>query len=653
MNLDFTKHGSDWIAQIMQEILVEVNHVLPSEFVEKYRYLPSSVTSRPGYYRFSVTPYMREIVDCFDIHSPVREINLQKGVQIAATTGMVESVLLYFMAHVKTLPIGYVTADKELAEARVENNIIPMLNQSGFENIIRSSDIKNPRKTGKTKNHLQWGEDGYLIPQGAKNAAKQRQFSFCIMLKDELDGWPAVGKDGNTDAVTDDRTKGYEQQRKIGRLSTPSLHPSMIEAAYLRGDQRKYYVKCLACEHPQELRWSGTNDRGQEYGIIWEYNEHGQVDEESVCYVCCECGHPHYEHDKTLLFDPEEGAEWVPTAVPVHPSIRSYHLSALYSPVGMGSWYWCVTKYLKGWDPKTNKVVDVGHYQTFYNNVLGKPFKMYGSKVTQVQVKGQVRDGYHYGEIQNSLVEKYTGGKILFLTCAVDVHKKFLAVSVVGWTRDGRSFLVDYWKYEDKSERGCADPDSPVWERLKDLVVKKRYHSNEGDEYHITLSFVDAGWEPDTVSTFCAKFESGVFPIVGRRRPANASALKTHTTLKLDSGCRGFTIYVDGYKDRLAGALRRVWTFEEHGAQPVNHVNFPLDITTKQLNELTVETKEKEIDKYGKASYFWFRPSGTRNELWDLMAYNMATVDILAADMCVAQAELPEVDMDFFWSQFE
>jgi phage terminase large subunit GpA-like protein len=123
----------------------------------------------PGYLRYSVNPFMREIVDCFDIDSPVREVNLMKGVQITYTTAL-ESGLLYYMAHVRSMPLMYMTADKELASARVENNILPMLQQSGLAHIIRSSDEGNSRKTGKTANHLQFEGGGYLVPFGARNA---------------------------------------------------------------------------------------------------------------------------------------------------------------------------------------------------------------------------------------------------------------------------------------------------------------------------------------------------------------------------------------------------------------------------------------------------------------------------------------------------
>ena len=114
----------------------------PVRFNEENRYLMDSVTSKPGYIDYDVTPYFKEILNCFDVHSSVREVNLMKGVQIGYTT-VLEGGLLYFMGHIKTRPIMYMTSEKELATERIDNNIMPMLNQSGFGSIIQSSDPTN------------------------------------------------------------------------------------------------------------------------------------------------------------------------------------------------------------------------------------------------------------------------------------------------------------------------------------------------------------------------------------------------------------------------------------------------------------------------------------------------------------------------------
>jgi phage terminase large subunit GpA-like protein len=647
---DIANIGSGWIVDSVDGLTDEIDHIKPSDYNEQVRYLPDSVTNIPGHIRFDVNPYMREIVDCFDVNSPVREINVKKGVQITYTTAL-ESGMLYYMGHIKTLPMMYMTADKELATARIENNVIVMLNQSDMGDIIRSSDVGNTRKTGKTANHLQFAGGGYLVPFGAKNADKMRSYSICIMLKDEIDAWPdTVGKDGDPDSLSDDRCSGYWPRRKIFRGSTPLIKgKSKIEKAFLRGDQRYYMVLCKKCSFPQKLRWSTKDNVG---GFKWEMQE-GVLVLESVRYCCQNCGEPHYEFDKERLFSPEGGAHWLATAKPVEPNIRSYHLPALYSPIGMQPWYKCVSAYMKGFDVAEKKVSDVGAYQVFYNNILAEPFEIMGSKIGFIQVSAHRRTGYRLGQIPNKYAVEFSGSPVLLLTCQVDVHKSFLAVSVMGWTKDACCYVVDYWRYEvGNDEDDCSEISSPVWGRLRELIEETEYEADDGKKYRIAMTLIDSGYANDTVVGFCAAYASGVYPILGRDRPAKHAKIKEFDEFTTVAGTIGYKITVDHYKDRLAPVLRREWV-EDSGIQKPYHFNAPVDIEDRQLKELTKETRREKTDEKGVTTYFWHRPGNARNELWDLLVYGNAAVEIMACAICIQQFELETVDWDRFWEYLE
>lgn len=647
--------GSDWLVEAVGNLTDIITHITPSQFNEENRYLPESVTSIPGYIRYDVNPFMREIIDCADVNSPVREVNVKKGVQITYTT-LLESIMLYFMAHIKTVPMMYMTADKELASARVENNIIPMLNQSGLADIIRSSDEGNSRKTGKTKDHLQWDGGGYMVPFGAKTADKMRSFSIMVMLKDEIDAWlDTVGKDGDPDSLSDDRCSGYWERRKIFRGSTPLiLTNSKIEAAYRRGDQRQYHVLCKSCGFPQALRWETVDKKtGVVGGFQWDMDD-GVLNLESVRYCCQNCGTPHYEHDKELLFSPDGGAQWVPTARPAEPNIRSYHLPAMYSPIGMQPWYKCVSAYLKGFDPVAKKVKDIGKYQVFYNNILAEPFEVLGTKVRFTQVSAHRRAVYRLGQIPNNYAVKHSGSVILFLTCQVDVHKSNLAVTVMGWTRDMRCYVIDYWRFEvTGDEDDCSELTSPVWGRLQKLIEETVYVSDDEKKYRLIVTLIDAGYANDTVTTFCSAYASGVYPILGRDRPGKNQNIKEFTQFETQAGTVGYKIVVDHYKDRLSSVLRRDWV-EEAGEQPTYHFNAPVDISDKQLKELTVESRREKVDpQTGVTTYFWYRPGNARNELWDLLGYGHAAVEILAYQICIQHFGLETISWVKFWDFIE
>lgn len=648
--------GADWLADQIDQLTDHIEHVTPSDYNEANRYLPESVTSLPGFIRYNVNPFMREIVDCFDVDSPVREVSVKKGVQITYST-LLESGLLYMMGHVRTLPVMYMTADKELAKARIENNIIPMINQSGMDGIIRSSDTGNARKSGKTADHIQWDGGGYLVPFGARNADKMRSYSIAVMLKDEIDAWPdVVGKDGDPDALSDDRCSGYWERRKIFRGSTPLIAgSSKIQKAFLNGDQRIYRVLCRSCNFPQGLRWNTTDKKtGVIGGFLWDMQD-GRLQLESVRYACQSCGHEHFEHDKERLFAEDGGAHWHPTETPKQPNIRSYHLPATYSPIGMQPWYKCVAAFLDGFDPKTKKVIDAGKYQVFRNNILAEPYKVTGMRISKQHVSAHRRMEYRKGEIPNKYAIKYSGSKILFLTCQVDVHKRNLAVSVMGWTRDARNYIVDYQRFEvdeNTEQNDCGEPSNPVWSTLRQLIEEKTFTADDGTKYNIAITLIDAGYQNDTVTTFCADYESGVYPILGRDRPAKNQTIKEFAEFTTQSGTVGFRILVDHYKDRLAPVLRREWS-EASGLQDIYHFNAPVDIKDNELYELTVESRKQKLWPNGSITSFWHRPVAANNELWDLLVYGHAAVEILAYKICIQYFELDTVDWQRFWDYIE
>lgn len=70
----------EWLIDRVESIVDEVEILSPVEFNEGRRYLPQSVSRFSGYIDYDLTPWWREIIDCFDVASPVREVAVMKGV---------------------------------------------------------------------------------------------------------------------------------------------------------------------------------------------------------------------------------------------------------------------------------------------------------------------------------------------------------------------------------------------------------------------------------------------------------------------------------------------------------------------------------------------------------------------------------------------
>jgi len=75
---DRRKSDGIWLSSQVKGITESVSVLSPSEFAKKHRVIPASVTARPGPMHFDDTPYIVEILDCFDVENDVREVTMLK-----------------------------------------------------------------------------------------------------------------------------------------------------------------------------------------------------------------------------------------------------------------------------------------------------------------------------------------------------------------------------------------------------------------------------------------------------------------------------------------------------------------------------------------------------------------------------------------------
>ena len=63
--LDMDNVGLDWLIDEVDAMPDNVERITPVKFNEENRYLPAGVTPRPGYIRYDLFPFLREIIECF------------------------------------------------------------------------------------------------------------------------------------------------------------------------------------------------------------------------------------------------------------------------------------------------------------------------------------------------------------------------------------------------------------------------------------------------------------------------------------------------------------------------------------------------------------------------------------------------------------
>jgi phage terminase large subunit GpA-like protein len=205
----------DFLIRQFEKISDSQNYELPSDFAERVRYLPKGLTPFYGKFSFTRFPYFKEIVNLFHPLDPTREIVLEKGNQLGATTGVLETIILYnIMVDPKSQM--FVTADAWLMKTGVNARIEPMINLAGARNLIfsQSPKAKGSQNTGDTANAKEY-PGGYLHFYGSKNPDKFRSTSYQDALADEIDAYKSKMKDeGDVLDLVRNRTDDFSKKEK-------------------------------------------------------------------------------------------------------------------------------------------------------------------------------------------------------------------------------------------------------------------------------------------------------------------------------------------------------------------------------------------------------------------------------------------------------
>ncbi len=638
------QQDAGYIISSIENLTDEHLTLLVSEWAEKNRVMPKELTSKPGAWDNDYTKYLVRIMDALSQLSSTRKVALMKGMQIGASTGILENWIGYTIEHD---PCGmlFVTGDAELAKTAINIKVDKMIANCGLENLIYNPDAKS-KKTGNTTTQKDF-DGGFLLSYGAKSPAKLRQMSFRNEAADEFDAWPdTAGKEGSIEDLFENRSASFENTRKILYQSTPLiLQTSKIYKQYLLGDQQHFFVPCPKCNHMQYLRLQGVRKDGKKFAFKYEVDENFNLIIDSVCYLCESCLHSIKNYDKEWFI---KRGEWRPTAVAKEADFESFWLPSFYAPIGMLSWEAITVKWLKWWDEKNQRVKDIESYKTFKNTIEGWPFEERGASPKYEKVITHRRAVYSRNEIKNQICIKETGSRILVITLAADVHKDRIDVEILGWCKDGRTYSIDWRNIEGDTE-DLSSVNSP-WQKLSNIIETETWVSDDHIEYSVDITAVDAGYRTDEVYQFTGQYSEGVYPIFGRDSlPKN----KTYKTLFHESknkyGNVFYTLNVNIYKDRLAAWLRSDWNDGE--VQPVGYPNYPQDYGDDYFRQYESEEKVTEYHKKTKQrlGFYWRKIANKDNHAWDDRVYNMAILDFYAYNICITELGHEGIVYDDFW----
>jgi len=579
--------------------------VLISEYIEGNRVMPVN-TPFPGFWENSRTPYAVEIMDNMSPFSPVQVTDVMKGAQIGLTAAA-ENVIGYWMDACPA-EILYCSATDGLLEKWATKRLEPLIDSIGMrEKIGITANIAGSRRTGD-KMFAKSFIGGNLSMASAQSASGLRSDSIRVIVLDEIDGAPRelTTGEGNWLDVAMARLNAWGARSKALRFSTPTTSQiSLIKECYEEGDRRKFNVPCVHCGTMMVLEFQHLRHEmraGQLY---------------KVWYECPHCqGEIQNYHKGAML----EAGVWVPTAVPSSKNRRSYHISSMYSPIGMMTWFSLYQKYL---DAKEKP----GGMRSFVNLYMGKPYKETGSRPKLEKVIA-LRGEYREKEVPDG---------VLFLTAGADVQQGSFGdpnnpprveMEICGHGAGFRTWSIAYLVFPGE----ITDPFSGAWENLDKWARDGglQYRRSDDRAFQTQLVFIDSGDGNtiDAVYNFTSRWQNcypskGFGALVKRKQEkgdeAGPSNFKRYRVAKSNrSGDINFVeISTNYYKSHFYNNLR----IERRDFEPQRpgFCDFPRDRGEKYFKMATAEEKLKDGS---------FLAGGRRNEALDCRVMNQCAADL-------------------------
>ena len=436
-----------------------------SEWADKYRYLSSRASAEPGLWRTSRTPYLKEVMDCLANGSPVEEVVFMKGSQVGGTEAG-NNWLGYIVDHAPG-PALAVSPTVELAKRNSKQRLEPLIEES--PRLKQKIKPARERDSGNTVLQKDF-PGGTLVLTGANSAVGLRSLPARYLFLDEVSAYPGdVDGEGDPVLLAMARTRTFSR-RKVLLVSTPTITGRCrIESLYEDTDRRHFHVPCPGCGTYQTLVWQQ---------VRWPKNQ-----PDKAYYECIECRYEIQEHQKTEML---AAGQWI-AENPGHKGgkVAGFHLSALYSPVGWYSWADAAADWLKSHN-------NPQHLRVFINTVLGETYAE----------RGEAPDWKRLYDRRSQYRINTVPAGALLLTAGCDVQKDRLAIEIVGWGRDKRSWSIDYRQIPgDTTDTGPGGP----WAQLA-RVIDEQFEHESGKFMPLKMIAVDSGFNTQVVYDFVRRY---------------------------------------------------------------------------------------------------------------------------------------------------
>lgn len=551
-----------------------------SQWAAENRILSGSASSEPGRWSNERTPYLVEIMDELSPQSAATDVAFMKGAQIGGTEVLINTAL-YYIKHCPS-PIGQFQTTEQTAKRFIKQREIPAFSAMGLNDIFVGDEM-----------YLKEFPGGALITGWSNSPSNLRSMPIRIALCDEISEWAKdCGGQGDACDLVKKRTANFPRKKRFWN-STPGIEGECrITEKFEAGDRRYYNVPCPHCGQLHKWQWAN---------MVWDHDEDGNSLVKTARMRCPNCGGEYGEHYKTEMM---AAGVWVPENE--KGAYPSFHISALYSPLGWFSWADAVTEFLEAQG-------DINKLKAFTNNVLGEAWSVdSGQQLDQYGLMARRED---YGaEVPDEAV---------ILTCGVDTQDDRLELEIVGWAPGLQSYSIH-------RKVLVGDPSQKaVWEIL-DRHLSAGYENANGDKLYIAATLIDSGGHhTEDVYRFTGPRENrNIFACIGKAgvgRPLVSRPKRTDKSRQQNATV--VTVGVDVAKDQLFNNLCQ----EDRSANGYCH--FP-NIDEYDDEFFAQLTSEKRVMKWVRGSRVWaWKKIRPRNEALDTRNYAYGALRLSGVDV--------------------
>jgi phage terminase large subunit GpA-like protein len=321
----------------------------------------------PGPFDIRNFPFLKEIHEVLSPEHPAREVTVRKSAQIGGTVSLLLPTIAAWHEYGPVDSL-VVMPTQNTSREFVQTKWMPMRRQAPSLREIFGTGRGD--HTDSLFNQETRRRDGSLKVVSAGSPDDLATTTRRLVLMDEVSKYEMTPK-GDPEQLAASRASAFEDA-KIVRNSTPQIDGTCrVTKAYERGDQRLFHVPCPACDHYAPLTWDNFRRS------IDPANLH------AAHFTCDECGSVIAHKDKMAML---RRGRWV--AQNPNGDHPSFHIWRAYSPTR--DWASIAIEYARimGWSSITAEHEDDAERQasrahaeeeteqTFWNNVLGEPYKM-------------------------------------------------------------------------------------------------------------------------------------------------------------------------------------------------------------------------------------------------------------------------------------